>query len=161
MIKVWFGFDGEAMSDPSPSFDGLCAVYADSWFSDEFVKKMVNDIDRSKVLSPRCIESPVFGQISPRDLSGGLKACILLYELYYDDDLYIDLTACGENCVPWLAEIFAKRDCTVSCSTFDLSFKGYDISGVCLNDGSEIKNWMDFSDKRRKFIREVRNGGLG
>ena len=154
MVKVWFGFDGESVADPSDEFD-FC--FEANWFEDEFVKDMVADIDKSVVVAPWCIESPVLGQISPRALSGGVKACILLYELYYDEDIYIDLTACGENCVPWLSKVFSLRDCTVSCSTFDLSFKGYDIRGVCLNDGSEINNWMDFSDKRREFIGSFRN----
>ena len=149
MVKVWFGYDQKALIDPSPFFD---TEFSSEWLKDDFVKEMIMGIDKSEVISPQCIESPVFGQIPPQWLSGGVKACILLYEFFDDDDLLLDLAACGENCTPWLAKIFAMRDCTIVCSAFDISFKGYDIQGVCLNDNSQISNWEDWVRRGLDYI---------
>ena len=54
--------------------------YDDAWFDDSTVKRMILDIDKSKVISANCIESPILGQITPRLLSGGVKALILMYK---------------------------------------------------------------------------------
>ena len=52
---------------------------------------MILDIDKSKVISANCIESPILGQITPRLLSGGVKALILMYK---EPQLELWATAC-------------------------------------------------------------------
>lgn len=42
--------------------------YEEEWFSDELVKQMVLDIDRSIVESAYAIHSPVLGLIAPESL---------------------------------------------------------------------------------------------
>ncbi len=39
---------------------------------------MIKDVDKSTVIAPRIIESPVLGAITPRELSGGVKTLILI-----------------------------------------------------------------------------------
>ena len=37
---------------------------------------MIKDVDKSNVIGPRVIDSPVLGGISPRELSGGVKTLL-------------------------------------------------------------------------------------
>lgn len=54
--------------------------YEDEWFDDELVKKMMQDVDHSTVLSAHSIDSPFLGIIAPERLSGGVKALIIMYK---------------------------------------------------------------------------------
>ena len=53
--------------------------YEESWFEDEFVKRMVREVDSSEVVSAWCINSPVLGPITFERISGGVKVLIMLY----------------------------------------------------------------------------------
>ena len=41
---------------------------------------MIKDVDKSDVIGPQVIDSPVLGGISPRELSGGVKTLIDIYK---------------------------------------------------------------------------------
>nr|WP_330419333.1 DUF4869 domain-containing protein [Lachnospira eligens] len=68
---------------------------------------MIKDIDKSEVLGENCIESPILGQISPKDLSGGAKTLMLIYN---NPNLVINASACGDNCVKWLLQMAEEKD---------------------------------------------------
>lgn len=95
------------MEDAPSYFDN---VYEDEWIEDEFVKEMIQDVDHSKVISAHIIESPVFGAITPKDLSGGVKVLILMLK---DDSFIYNMTNCGNNCAKWVLKIAEKKDLTV------------------------------------------------
>lgn len=149
MVSVFFGIDDNAIINIDSEFEDL---FLEEWLDDPDVCQMIMDIDKSKVLSRRCIQSPVLGQIPPADLSGGVKACILLYKC--TEDVMLDLMLCGENCQGWLSKIFAMKDVKVSLSGYILSFRGYDVSGVCENDGSIINNSKEWAEKMRFWVGE-------
>lgn len=149
MVKVFFGIDNNAILDVDTTFDG---VYLPEWFDDPIVKQMVQDIDKSVVLSQHCIQSPVLGQIPPQYLSGGVKTCIML--LKAEEEILIDLIACGENCEKWLSYIFSQRDVRVTMSGYDLMFKGLDIHGICENDGSLFSGSKEWSRLLLKWVGE-------
>lgn len=149
MLSVFFGFDKKADFNPDAMFDHQ---FDAEWFDDDIVKQMVLDIDKTVVQSRFCMMSPVFGQIPPRMLSGGVKALILLYKT---DWYYTDLINYGENCEDWLVWIFNHKDLVkVSCSGFDLTFWDKDIRGICENDGSMIRNCDDWALKMGEFVTE-------
>lgn len=77
MLNIWFGNKPEAIYDTSTYFKN---VYKDSWITDEMAKEMILNVDRSEVISSSLIQSPVLGQISPTQLSGGVKTLILIYK---------------------------------------------------------------------------------
>ena len=76
---------------------------------------MIRAVDKSEVLSSHAIESPVLGIIPTTQLSGGVKALILVYK---KPELLIDCTACGENCAKWLPEIVKKQDTLINLNYF-------------------------------------------
>lgn len=150
MIKVFFGFDEECIRDIDLFFSN---VYEEEWFEDDLVKQMVLDVDHSEVLSSRCIQSKVLGQIPPDSLSGGVKTLICMYEL---DDFYVDLITCGPNCQKWIARIASVKDVTVGMSGFDLSFEDCSINGICLNDQTAFSDWKQWTAKMCQFVGHVK-----
>ena len=68
MLSVFYGDMPEAIYDPVVYFIN---TYTDEWITDELSREMIRDVDRSIVIGPRVIDSPVLGGISPRELSGG------------------------------------------------------------------------------------------
>lgn len=87
--------------------------YEDEWFDDPFVKEMVLDIDKSEVISPYLIISPVLGSISYDRLSGGVKVLIMLYKM---PDMEQCASNCGDNCLPAMVKIAEMHDITVKFS---------------------------------------------
>lgn len=152
MVSVYFGLDKNAVLSIDNYFDH---AFMHEWLKDDVVKKMIKDIDKSDVLSEYCIQSPVLGQIPPEKLSGGVKACILIWVM---DELVVDLIACGENCEDWLSYIFNNKEkVRVSMSGYDLTFRGKEISGICENDGSIIKDYNDWIRKMCDMAGEPEN----
>ncbi len=72
---------------------------------------MIKDIDKSEVIGPRVIDSPVLGGISPRELSGGVKTLI---DIYKQPDKVFNASACGDNCAKWLLAIGDMMDVTIN-----------------------------------------------
>jgi hypothetical protein len=107
MLKIWFYSGTEYLNDAQSYFDN---VYEDEWFEDEFVKEMIKDIDNSVVVSPHIIESPIFGAITPKELSGGVKVLILMLK---DDSYVYNISNCGNNCAKWILKIAQQKDVTV------------------------------------------------
>lgn len=87
--------------------------YEDEWFNDPFVKDLVMEIDKSEVVSPYLIISPVLGPISFDKLSGGVKVLIMLYKM---PEMEQWATSCGENCFPAMARIGKMQDIKVKFS---------------------------------------------
>lgn len=120
--------------------------YEDVWLDDELVKQMILDIDKSKVISANCIESPILGQITPRLLSGGVKALILMYK---EPQLELWATACGDNCADWILKIAEEQDITIVLEHI-MQFKR-DFKGYCLTNKQAINSLDDY----RKFAIEL------
>lgn len=152
MLSVYFGYDRNAIMDIDTYFNN---TFSPEWFNNSMVKQMVKDIDNSEVLSEYCIQSEVLGQIPPVMLSGGVKVCITL--LMSSEQPIIDLIACGSNCEEWLLKIFDIKDVRVSMSGCDLLFRNLPIHGICENDNSEIRNWLDWRDKMIMMAGEPEN----
>lgn len=109
MLKIIYGKAENIIRCPGIYFDN---TYDPEWFNDEMVKEMILDIDKSVVKGPRLIDSPVLGPISPKELSGGVKALILMLK---DDNAKIFYaSACGDNCSKWILKIADKKNLTIN-----------------------------------------------
>ena len=105
MLKIIFGEPNEKWTyNPEAYFN---AAFDPEWMKDDFVKNMVLDIDKSKVIAPYCIESPIFGQIPPERLSGGLKTLIVILKI---PNVLFNASYCGDNCAKWLIEMTRSQD---------------------------------------------------
>ena len=83
--------------------------YDISWFQDPFVRKMIEEVDKTRYIDGYIFESPVLGPIPPEKLSGGVKTLIMIYEM---PDKVFDATSCGANCAHMLLEIGKRKDVT-------------------------------------------------
>ncbi|MBQ8932657.1 MAG: DUF4869 domain-containing protein [Lachnospiraceae bacterium] len=108
MLSVYYGDMPEAIYNPVVFFKN---TYEDEWITDDLSRKMILDVDRSKVIGPHVIESPVLGGISPRDLSGSVKTLISIYKV---PERIFNASACGDNCAKWLLKIGEMMDVTVN-----------------------------------------------
>ena len=84
MLNIYLGEMKEAIYHPPTYFDNM---YEDEWITDPLSVKMIKDVDKSEVIGPHLIESPVLGPISPKELSGGVKTLMLM--AYDENDIRI------------------------------------------------------------------------
>ena len=109
MLSIFFGnYKGKNYIDnPNLYFDN---TYMDEWLEDELSKEMVKDVDRSDLISPNLVVSPVLGAISVNRLSGGVKTLI---QIAHDQEHVYNASACGDNCAKWLLRLGQERDVLV------------------------------------------------
>ena len=103
MLNIYYGDMPEAIYNTSVYFRN---AYKDKWITKKMARKMIWDIDKSEVISETLIESPIFGMISPTQLSGGVKTLILIA---YDKEHIFNHSNCGDNCAKWILKIAEKR----------------------------------------------------
>lgn len=108
MLSVFYGDMPEAVYNPVIYFKN---TYTDEWITDPLSKEMIQDVDKSTVLGPRIIDSPVLGGISPRELSGGVKTLISMYKV---PQKIFNASACGDNCAKWILKIGSIQDITIN-----------------------------------------------
>ena len=116
MLNVYMGsnflFMDDKISYVSEYFD---AVYDASWFKSDMAKKIIKAIDKSDYIDGEYIKSPVFGGISPRDLSTGCKALLILLN---EPDKIVSGDRMGDNCYPMLFEMAKTHDYTITLCHF-------------------------------------------
>ena len=108
MLNIYFGDMEEAIYNPAVYFKN---TYQDSWITNERSKAMIKDVDKSTVIAPRIIESPVLGAITPRGLSGGVKTLISIDQV---PDKVFNASTCGDNCAHWLLKMGMEKNITVN-----------------------------------------------
>ena len=109
MLNVYLGDCENEVYNPPVYFINQ---YEDAWLETQLAKDMIQDIDKSNVVGPHLIQSPVLGPISPRELSGGVKTLLLF--AFDESGRIFNATACGDNCAKWILKIAEKKDLTIS-----------------------------------------------
>lgn len=113
MLNIFFGDMPEDQAEnyifnTSVYFDN---VYKDSWITKQRSVEMIRDVDKSEVIDSRTILSPIFGNMSPRRLSGGTKTLILLDN---DRRKIFNVSTCGDNCAKWVLQIASDRKLVIN-----------------------------------------------
>ncbi len=108
MLRVWFGKRDNAIYNTSVFFRN---GYKDEWITDEFGRAVISDIDKSEVIGENLIRSPVLGDISPLQLSGGVKTLILMK--HYPRRIF-NASRCGDNCAKWILRLGDEMDFTIN-----------------------------------------------
>lgn len=136
MLSVYLGDCENEIYNPPLYFINQ---YEDFWLESEFAKTMIKDVDKSEVVGPHLIQSPVLGPISPRELSGGVKT------LFDNSGKIFNATACGDNCAKWILEIAENKDLTISLH-HSMNFGDGEYAIKILNNGVVVHNqeeWLD------------------
>lgn len=145
MLSIYFGEKDNVMHGPS----WFKFNYNPEWFKDEFVQQMIEDIDKSKVVSDQLIQSEVLGPIPPERLSGGVQTLI---SAYGRPDLVFNATSCGENCAKWLLKIGEVKDITVNLRYF-MPFNDMEPFKIkILNNDIIVTNMDEYTDVALDYI---------
>jgi hypothetical protein len=109
MLKIIFGEVAGAIYHPPVFFDNR---YEDEWITAPLSVEMIKDIDKSDVIGPHLIESPVLGSIPVKDISGGVKTLILM--AFDNSGKIFNASACGDNCAKWIVKLGRSKDLTIN-----------------------------------------------
>lgn len=127
--------------------------YEPEWFDDEFVRKIIKDIDKTTVVSGINLYNDVLLGISPESLSSGSKALIILFE----EDYVVNGDRLGDNCIGLLFEIAKQKDITITTShILPLPTPGQLPVKTVVHGYGEIKSKKEFVDA---FVNEVYGDG--
>lgn len=145
MLKVFFGDKKEAIYNTSVYFKN---TFLDEWITDPLSIEMIKDVDKSVVIGPHMIESPVLGPITPRELSGGVKTLILIYK---DREHIFNASTCGDNCAKWLLKMAEKEDLTINLRHL-MDFGSGQFEMEVLNSGVIVHNMKELVDAAGEYV---------
>ena len=147
MLNIYFGSMEGELRTADGWFD---TQLPDEYYTTEFSKKVIKDIDKSDVLSVNAVDSPILGIIPITGISSGSKGVIVLR---YTDKV-VNLVSLGDNCVRSLLSILEEKELTVSSLRFVDFYKyGYQGDINILNDNSTVSNSLDLFNKYYEYTR--------
>ena len=138
MLSIYLGQMEEAIYYPPAYFNN---TYDDEWITDPLTVEMIKDVDKSEVIGPHLIESPVLGPISVKEISGGVKTLILL--AFDRSGKIFNASACGDNCAKWILKIGKEKDLTINLRHL-MDFGNNDFEIKILNTGDTVHNMEEF-----------------
>lgn len=136
----------DAIYYPPVYFDNQ---YEDEWITEPLTIEMIKDVDKSEVVSPHLIESPVLGPISVKEISGGVKTLILM--AFDETRKVFNASACGDNCAKWILEIGKRKDLTINLRHI-MNFGKEDFKIKILNNGEMIYNMKQFIETAAEYV---------
>jgi len=146
MLKIVFGEVEKAVYHPPTYFDNQ---YEDEWITDPLTVAMIKDIDRSDVVGPHLIQSPVLGPISTKEISGGVKTLILM--AFDKSGRIFNASACGDNCAKWIVKLGKKKDLTINLHhVMDFSAVP-EFEALLLNTGVVVRSYEDYLEEALKI----------
>ena len=134
MLSVYLGEMEQAIYYPPAYFDNQ---YEDEWITDKLSIEMIRDVDKSEVIGPHLIESPVLGPISVKEISGGVKTLMLL--AFDQSGRVFNASACGDNCAKWILKIGREKDLTINLRHL-MDFGNNEFELKILNTGDMVYN---------------------
>lgn len=146
MLNIYLGKMEEAIYYPPAYFDNR---YEEEWITDPLSKEMIKDVDKSVVVGPRLIDSPVLGAIPVKELSGGVKTLILL--AFDESNQIFNASACGDNCAKWILKISQKKDLTINLRHL-MDFGEKEFEAKILNTGDIVHNMSEFVNIAGEYV---------
>lgn len=145
MLNIYLGDMPSAIYNTAVYFKN---VYEDSWFLDDFAKKVIKKVDSSDVIDVRAIKSPVLGVISPTELSGGVKTLLLIKNC---PDEVFNASTCGDNCARFILELAKEKDVTINLRHI-MDFGKAKFSAKILNDDSIVRGMEEFLFAAARYV---------
>ena len=146
MLSIYLGDMKEAVYHPPTYFDNM---YEDEWITNSLSVEMILDVDKSAVVGPHLIESPVLGPISPKELSGGVKTLILM--ALDESNTVFNASACGDNCSKWILKIAEKKDLTINLRHI-MDFGEETFEAQILNNGRRVHDMQEFVEVAGEYV---------
>ena len=146
MLSIIFGDTDNTIYHPPTYFDN---TYEDNWITDPLSVEMIKDVDKSKVVGPHLIQSPVLGPISTKELSGGVKTLILM--AFDETGKIFNASACGNNCAKWILKIAESKDLTINLRHV-MDFGDGDFSARILNNGIVVNSMKEYVEIAGEYV---------
>ena len=146
MLRIYLGKMEEAIYYPPVYFDNR---YENEWITEELSVEMIRNVDKSEVVGPHLIESPVLGPISVKEISGGVKTLILM--AFDDSGNVFNASACGDNCAKWILKIGKEKDLTINLRHI-MDFGDGEFEIQILNTGEMVHNMLEFIRIAGKYV---------
>lgn len=147
MLYITFGDTEDMIRDCKLYFD---YNYEPEWLDDPLVREMIKDVDKSEVISRNIINSPVLDEITPKELSGGVKTLILMLK---EPDTVFYASNCGDNCAKWILEIANRQDLHITLGhIMEFGEPFGELEAVITNDNSKISTIKEYVFKAVDFI---------
>lgn len=145
MLNIRYGENSDAVYDTNVYFNN---TYKDSWITKPLSKEIINSVDRSIVIDEKTIESPIFGRMSPKKLSGGVKTLLLIAN---DKNHVFNASTCGDNCAEWILKIAEDRKVEINLHHL-MDFGDDEFKIKVLNTGKIVKNMAELAIEAGEFV---------
>ena len=147
MLNIYFGPMPEAIYNTAVYFKN---TYEDRWITAPLAVEMIRDVDRSKVIGPQVIESPVLGMITPLQLSGGVKTLLLIANDRNNKHVF-NASTCGDNCAKWLLRLAEKRRVVVNLRHL-MDFGDEPFKLRVLNNGKIVRSMGELIEEAGEYV---------
>lgn len=145
MLNVYFGDMPEVIYNTNVYFNN---TYKDKWIVHPLSREMIKAVDSSDVIDERTILSPIFGNISPKKLSGGVKTLMLIA---FDKTKIFNASTCGDNCAEWILRISEDRKTVINLRHL-MDFGKGEFKIRVMNTGKVVKNMQELVSEAGEFV---------
>ena len=145
MLHIHFGENPNSIYDTNVYFNN---TYKDQWITKDLSRKMIKDVDKSEVIDARTIQSPIFGNMSPKKLSGGVKTLLLIAN---DKSQVFNASTCGDNCAKWILAIAEDRKVVINLYHL-MDFGKGEFKIKILNTGKIVRNMAELVMEAGEFV---------
>ena len=145
MLNIYFGNMPDAIYNTNVYFNN---TYKDRWIVNPLSKEMIKAVDNSDVIDERTRLSPIFGNMSPKKLSGGVKTLILIA---FDKSRIFNASTCGDNCAEWILKIAESRKVVINLRHL-MDFGKGEFKIKILNTGKIVKNMHELVSEAGEFV---------
>ena len=145
MLNIFFGDMENVIFNTSVFFDN---TYQDSWFQDDFTKRVIKDIDKGEILGPNCVTTKILGPIPPTKIAGGTKTILLMK---FDNDHIFNASTCCDNCAKWILKIAKDKDLTINLRHI-MNFGKKDFTAKILNSGKIITTQKEYVEQAVMYL---------
>ena len=110
--------------------------------------EMPEAIYNSDVIDEKTIMSPIFGNMSPKKLSGGVKTLLLIS---FDKKKVFNASTCGDNCAEWILRIAKDRKVVINLHHL-MDFGSEPFKAKILNTNKIVKNMAELVFEAGEFV---------
>lgn len=146
MLNVYFGDMPEAIYNTNVYFNN---TYKDSWIVKPLSREMIKAVDQSEVIDERTISSPVFGNMSPKKLSGGVKTLLLI--AFDNSQKIFNASTCGDNCAEWILKIAQDKKVVINLRHL-MDFGEGEFKIKVLNTNKIVNNMKELVLEAGEFV---------
>lgn len=145
MLSVYFGNMSDSIYNTNVYFNN---TYKDRWITTPLAREIIRAVDQSEVIDERTISSPIFGSMSPKRLSGGVKTLLLIA---YDPSKVFNASTCGDNCAEWILRIAQKKKVVINLRHL-MDFGRGEFKIKVLNTGKIVRNMQELVFEAGEFV---------